>query len=74
MATIHYNDVMADLAATLELAGTRKFLSDFQRFYPKHWHDIATQIGHVEKPLPRLLDKNYPAVEDDEGSGYAAPV
>ena len=70
MEQLHYNDVMADLASIMEQAGTRKFLSDFQNNYPKHFYEMSVQIGRTDKPVARLLDKKYSGEPDD----YAAPV
>jgi hypothetical protein len=64
MEQLHYNDVMADLASIMEQAGTRKFLSDFQENFPKHFHEMQVQMNRTDQQrrLPRLLDKNAPTV------------
>lgn len=62
MEQLHYNDVMADLASVMETYGTRKFLSDFENNYPKHFEEVQAQIHRTDQQrrLPRLLDKDFP--------------
>ena len=64
MEQIQYNDVMADLASIMEQVGARRFLSDFQSNYPKHFEEVKVQIDRTDqqRKLPRLLDKNAPTV------------
>lgn len=63
MQQIEYNDVLTDLASTIEQNGCRKFLLDFQHNYPQHFQEILVQIHRLEKkPIARLLDKDAPPV------------
>lgn len=62
METIHYNDVMADLASAMQEVGVRRFLSDFQSNYPALFKEVEAQVGRTDanRRLPRLEDKDFP--------------
>jgi hypothetical protein len=56
---LQYNDVLTDLASSMETVGARKFLQDFKSCYPRHFEEIQIQITRLDQRTPcKLLTKD----------------
>jgi hypothetical protein len=62
MEQITYNDILSDIASTMEQYGVLKLLGDFKEYYPRHYEELVAQVDRKthHKQIPRLCMPDEP--------------
>jgi len=55
MELLTKQDLLADLASSIEQYGAKTFSDEFKRFYPDHHKELLIQMQRKDQQIPALL-------------------
>lgn len=55
MELLQQEDLLSDLASSIEQFGAKRFIEEFKNNYPEHYKELFIQMQRKEKQIPALF-------------------